>query len=103
MSETKYTFSDDRGEKLEHYGVKGMRWRHHKAKISNNQADWLAGYALGKLYENTLKPVVDAGKYELGKLWTRYSYYSGLSRKASGSSSKAKSKASKTAVKRAFK
>ena len=42
--ELKPTFSDDRSEKLEHYGVKGMKWGKRKAlnKISDevrNQAD----------------------------------------------------------------
>ena len=29
MAEIKCTFLDDRGERLEHYGVKGMKWYKH--------------------------------------------------------------------------
>ena len=44
MPTVKATFSDDRGTKLEHYGVKGMKWHQHM----KNYYDFATDVAEGK-------------------------------------------------------
>lgn len=43
--ETKAVFSDDRGDKLEHYGVKGMKWGKHKLTSKSDIVSQLSNRA----------------------------------------------------------